>query len=168
MTWNERCLASIKGERQEIERKYNIRIGQTEIYCARCGKSWSTFHDCAGMLPERRAEVKEFKAEYDRPFSIKPLEELREQFNIRLEMSKQEALERFREWMESQKTCGRCEGTQYKTYCPYALICEEAGKEEEDGRQIDLGSGTPEDLGFEEAGLSRNAHHSGFDLCENI
>jgi hypothetical protein len=40
MTWNERCLAFIKREKAEIEKKYGILIGQTEIFCATCGKKW--------------------------------------------------------------------------------------------------------------------------------
>ena len=168
MNWNDRCKESIRKERLEIEAKYNIRFGQTEIYCSACGKSWSTFHICSRMLPERRAEVEALKAEMERPVTLKTPAEYQEELGIKFGMSKQDALERFREWRDSKKTCERCEGSQYKIYCPYALICEEAGKEEEDGRQADFRSRTPEDLGFEEAGLSHNAQHSGLDLCESI
>ncbi len=37
-SWNERCVESIRREKKEIVKKYNIRIRQTDIYCARCGK----------------------------------------------------------------------------------------------------------------------------------
>jgi hypothetical protein len=40
--WNWLCEESIRKEKKEIEKKYGIRIGHTEIYCAECGKSWGT------------------------------------------------------------------------------------------------------------------------------
>lgn len=40
MDWNSRCLKSIARERKETEARYDIRIAQTDIYCARCGKPW--------------------------------------------------------------------------------------------------------------------------------
>jgi hypothetical protein len=38
--WSSRCVESTKKEKRMIEKKYGIRIGQTEIYCVRCGKAW--------------------------------------------------------------------------------------------------------------------------------
>jgi hypothetical protein len=38
--WNRRIQASIKKEKVEVEVKYGIRIGQTEIYCVRCRRPW--------------------------------------------------------------------------------------------------------------------------------
>ena len=37
-TWNSACLDSIRKEKAEIAKRYNIRFGQTEIYCIRCDK----------------------------------------------------------------------------------------------------------------------------------
>ncbi len=50
MNWNQRVEDSIKKEKREIEKKYGIRIGQTEIYCAVCGKTWDItgHHGCKG------------------------------------------------------------------------------------------------------------------------
>lgn len=38
--WNRRCEESLKKARLEAEQRYGIKIGKTEIYCARCGKPW--------------------------------------------------------------------------------------------------------------------------------
>ena len=35
--WNSACFASIRKEKAEISKRYNIRFGQTEIYCNDCG-----------------------------------------------------------------------------------------------------------------------------------
>lgn len=37
--WSQRCLDSIRKQKEEVTKRYNIRIGQTEIYCLRCNKS---------------------------------------------------------------------------------------------------------------------------------
>lgn len=37
-TWNSACLDSIRKEKAEIAKRYGIRFGQAEIYCARCGR----------------------------------------------------------------------------------------------------------------------------------
>lgn len=39
-TWNQHCLKSIQRERAEVEKRYGIKIGQTDIYCAKCGRPW--------------------------------------------------------------------------------------------------------------------------------
>jgi len=36
--WNQRCVESIQREKKETEKKYNIKIGQTDIYCRSCGR----------------------------------------------------------------------------------------------------------------------------------
>lgn len=47
MTWNERCLKSICNQRIEIEKKYGIKIGKTDIKCLKCGDKWSPEnHEC--------------------------------------------------------------------------------------------------------------------------
>jgi hypothetical protein len=59
MLWNERCLESIKKEKKEIEQRYGIRIGQTEIYCSGCGKSWGYGkHTCQDIRFEALKEGK--------------------------------------------------------------------------------------------------------------
>ncbi|MGO8990461.1 MAG: hypothetical protein ACLQGU_02545 [bacterium] len=63
-TWGERCLESIRREKEEIERRYDIRIGQTDIHCARCGKPWGySRHVCQNVrlkqLQEKQSEKRE-------------------------------------------------------------------------------------------------------------
>jgi hypothetical protein len=53
-------------------------------------------------------------------------EHWREKLGIKVGMTKEEALECFREWRSSKKTCERCDGTEYVEFCPVHLICEEA------------------------------------------
>lgn len=36
--WNRICEASIRKQKKEAEARYGIRIGQTEIYCVKCGR----------------------------------------------------------------------------------------------------------------------------------
>lgn len=58
--WNRKVEESIRREKREAELRYGIKIGQTEIYCARCGKKWDFTgnNGCKGalahldMLPE--------------------------------------------------------------------------------------------------------------------
>ena len=40
MKWNERCRESIRKEKKEIELRYEVKIGQTDIYCAKCRRPW--------------------------------------------------------------------------------------------------------------------------------
>lgn len=51
MDWNTVCLNSIQKEKAEIGKRYNIRFGQTEIYCARCERPVTDFlkHICADL-----------------------------------------------------------------------------------------------------------------------
>jgi len=63
MDWNTTCENSIRRERLEIEKKYGIKIGQTEISCARCGKSWGFGgHVCADRRFEKLHEESRRKA----------------------------------------------------------------------------------------------------------
>ena len=62
--WNERCLKSIGEQRIGVESRYGIRIGQTENYCARCGKSWGYGkHTCQDVVFQRLQEEKNEKRE---------------------------------------------------------------------------------------------------------
>lgn len=62
MSWDERCLESIRKDKKEIEARYGIRIGQTEVYCARCGKPWGFGrHSCQDMRLEKLKEAKKVK-----------------------------------------------------------------------------------------------------------
>jgi hypothetical protein len=58
-SWSSRCAESIRREKLEAEKKYGIRIGQTEIYCARCGKPWGFGnHTCMDLRLEKLREEK--------------------------------------------------------------------------------------------------------------
>ena len=46
-SWNSRCIKSIQKEEAEIEKRYGIRFGQTEIYCIRCGRNASHYRQDA-------------------------------------------------------------------------------------------------------------------------
>jgi len=39
-SWNSRCIEAIQKGKAEVAKKYNIKFGRTEIYCASCGKPW--------------------------------------------------------------------------------------------------------------------------------
>lgn len=59
--WDRKCEESIRKERSEVEKKYNIKIGQTNIKCVRCGRPWGFGnHTCADVrlqkLQEKKAE----------------------------------------------------------------------------------------------------------------
>jgi len=57
--WNSICLDSIKKEKAEIEKRYGIRFGQTEIYCARCGRPCTPgSHTCGDVRVKRWREAK--------------------------------------------------------------------------------------------------------------
>lgn len=118
--WNQRCMDSIKREKAEVEKRYGIRISQTEIYCAICGKGWPY-----GCIHSPREEIK-----YNSP--TRSLDDYREELGIKIGMSKEEALEKFRTWRERMKTCERCEGEKYIEFCPMHLICKEADNEQQD------------------------------------
>ncbi len=60
--WNDRCRDSIQKEKKEIEDRCRIRIGQTEIYCVRCGKPWGYGnHTCADIRLQKLNEAKTIK-----------------------------------------------------------------------------------------------------------
>ena len=60
--WSVRCANFIKGERREVEKRYGIRFGQTEIYCNRCGKSWGLGkHTCQDVRFEQLQAKNEAK-----------------------------------------------------------------------------------------------------------
>jgi hypothetical protein len=54
----------------------------------------------------------------------------RDELGVTPSMSKEEVLNKFREWRESKKTCQRCEEKNLSVFCPVRLICEEADREE--------------------------------------
>ena len=57
--WNRKCEESMRKERQEVEKRYRIRIGQTELYCLRCGRSWGFGkHLCRDLYLEQFKEAK--------------------------------------------------------------------------------------------------------------
>lgn len=144
-TWNTRCQESIKKEKAEAEKRYGIRISQTEIYCAWCGKPASFFHICPDMSPERREEIERIKAEYERPWcSWSNPSYWKNKIGIEIEMSKEQALEKFLEWQESMKTCQRCEGDKYFPYCLIRQICREANNVRDNAQRNDNGTGITE------------------------
>ena len=62
MGWNFRCKESIRRERAEVEAKYNIRIGQTEIKCGLCGKPWGYGkHTCQNIRFQQLKEAKKVR-----------------------------------------------------------------------------------------------------------
>ena len=62
--WSQRCQESTRNQTKEIESRYGIRIGMTEIYCARCGKSWGLGkHICQDVVFQRLQEEKKEKRE---------------------------------------------------------------------------------------------------------
>lgn len=130
LTWNARCQESIRKEKAEAEKCYGIRISQTEIYCAWCGKPATFFHTCPDMSPERREEIEGIKDEHERPVSPwKNIPEWQVELGIEFGVSKEEAFEKLFEWQEPIKTCLRCEFDKYVDYCPIYLVCEEAQNE---------------------------------------
>jgi hypothetical protein len=59
--WNFFCSESIRKEKAEISKKYNIIFGQTEIYCARCkGPMPFNFklHTCSDIRLKKLNETK--------------------------------------------------------------------------------------------------------------
>lgn len=57
--WNERMKATLVRERIEGEKRYGVKIGQTDIKCARCGKPWGFGgHVCQDIRFEMLREAK--------------------------------------------------------------------------------------------------------------
>jgi hypothetical protein len=70
--WNKRCEASIKKEKAEAEARYGIKFGQTEIYCANCGRPCTPgSHTCGNVRVKRWREAK--KKVKQTPKSVTPL-----------------------------------------------------------------------------------------------
>jgi hypothetical protein len=76
----------------------------------------------------------------------------RNKLGIQLGMSKEMALNKYREW-RTQKTCERCQEDVFKLreFCPLGLICKE--EEEKDG--VEIGS-KPVNLREELSGSTRS------------
>jgi len=76
-SWNVRCEKSCQAEKKEIERKYNIRIGQTEIHCADCGRScWPGRHSCQNIRLRELNEGKKLSEGEVETVSLKKNSEL--------------------------------------------------------------------------------------------
>ena len=57
--WERKCSQSIQKEMVEIAKRCNIRIGQTEIYCSKCSKSWGFGnHTCQDIRLKRLNKAK--------------------------------------------------------------------------------------------------------------
>ena len=67
------------------------------------------------------------------------IENWQDKLNISFGMSKEEALENFRIWRETKKTCQRCEFDKYVQFCPIHLICEDANNERDAKRNDNRG-----------------------------
>jgi hypothetical protein len=67
-SWFSRCAESIRKERVEAEKRYGIKIGQTDIYCARCGRPWGLGgHTCQDTrLKELQLQKKEKNSELEK------------------------------------------------------------------------------------------------------
>ncbi len=89
----------------------------------------------------------------------------RELIGIQAGDSRETVLDKFLEWQSSKRTCERCEGKEYASYCPIKSICKEAM---DHGRQIDIGSGDTEDIRVEETGVGTYEKQFEFDFCESI
>jgi hypothetical protein len=148
LTWSARCLESIKKEKAEAEKRYGIRISQTEVYCVWCGKPANFFHTCQDMSPERREEIEGIRADYDKPW-VPWKTDWQSVFGIEFGMSKEEAFEKFIDWQQDKKTCQRCEGDKYWAYCPIRLVCKEANNVRDNAQRDDNGSRINEINGIE-------------------
>ncbi len=57
--WETRLEKSSREQRKEAEKKYGIKIGQTNIYCVRCGKScWPGQHVCWDLALKKSRDEK--------------------------------------------------------------------------------------------------------------
>ena len=71
-SWNIRCLNSIQKEKAEIAKRYNIRFGQTEIYCNRCERPCTPGSHTCGNIRVRRWRKAKKKAKQT-PKVVTPL-----------------------------------------------------------------------------------------------
>jgi hypothetical protein len=57
-------------------------------------------------------------------------------------IGREQALEKFREWRDSMKTCERCEDKELTKFCPVYSLCIQSNEEvEENGRKTVGGEG---------------------------
>jgi predicted nucleic acid-binding Zn ribbon protein len=57
MNWSDRCREAIRRERQEVETRHGIKIGQTDIACVKCGRPWGYGkHTCQDIRLEQLNE----------------------------------------------------------------------------------------------------------------
>ena len=59
--WNRQVEESIRQQKKKAEARSGIRFGVTEIYCARCGKSWGFNHTCQDVRFQRLQEAKKVR-----------------------------------------------------------------------------------------------------------
>ncbi|MGA2464667.1 MAG: hypothetical protein ABSH06_09990 [Thermodesulfobacteriota bacterium] len=79
LSWSEVCLETIRQEKREAEIRYGIKIGLTEIRCAKCGKS------CVpGAHPCFKEELipKFIPLDVDKEKWFEIVRELQEEYNI--------------------------------------------------------------------------------------
>ena len=58
-SWDSTCSDSIRREKAEVAKRYGIRVGQTEIYCASCNRPcWPGRHVCQDIQLQRLHESK--------------------------------------------------------------------------------------------------------------
>jgi hypothetical protein len=91
--WNERIVKTLKLEKAEAAKKYNIVFGQTEIYCARCKRPWGFGkHICSDIILKQLREEKNEKQEKLKPIKSNLLNILQHEIGVKksstlLEMS---------------------------------------------------------------------------------
>lgn len=62
--WNRRVQDSIRKEKPEVETRYGIRIGKTQIHCAKCGCPWGFGnHTCQDVRFKQLQEKEKEKEE---------------------------------------------------------------------------------------------------------
>lgn len=62
MGWNSTCVESIRKQKSEVAKRYNIRFGQTTMFCARCGSQWwGRQHLCQDLTLVKAREVRSAK-----------------------------------------------------------------------------------------------------------
>ena len=66
LSWGFRSSRAIKKEKGEIQSRYGIKIGQTEIFCSRCGAPWGFGkHVCKDIRLQRLREKRGGYFKYD-------------------------------------------------------------------------------------------------------
>ena len=90
----------------------------------------------------------------------------REKLGVEVGMSKEEALECFREWRLNKKTCERCEGEEYVSFCPVHVICRES---DVGGMDIAIPENTPiflPSMGFKHTSIAVISTSKGGDATD--